>query len=108
MIEALVAIVFLAFGASLGFLTLWKIYHVVKASIEKNKHENKIAITEEDFDRMARAFIEHKKEMSQRLKNIEASLDGNPQNSVRIESPEERNSSPQLNNDLNQKQRVQQ
>jgi hypothetical protein len=68
--EDLIILILIGFGTALGCLILWKVFDIVRSSIKGNK----ITITEEDFDRLARAFIQHKKEMQKRVQNLEAVL----------------------------------
>jgi predicted PurR-regulated permease PerM len=61
-------IMFVVFVSGLGGLVLWKIFDLVRNSINKNESSH----SEERFDRLAKAFIKHKKQMEQRMQNIEA------------------------------------
>ena len=65
--EGLIQLILVCFGTILGSLFLWKVFDMVRSSINKNKD-----IPEEQFNRLARAFVEHKKEMTDRVQNLEA------------------------------------
>lgn len=96
----LIALILIGFGTVLGGLVLWKVFDLVRSSIK----ENKTAITEEDFDRLARAFIQHKKEMQKRVKKLESVMvEENENNFSEIEAPKNKGS---LNNDLQEKNKV--
>lgn len=70
--EFLVPLLILSFFTVLGGLVLWKIFDIVRTSI----HKDKGMYDQESFERMAQAFINHKKETEQRLRNIETALSG--------------------------------
>lgn len=53
--------------ALVGYLAA-KTFGLIKAWINRNNN----SIPEEQFDRLAKAFMEHKKETQRRLKNLEA------------------------------------
>jgi len=79
---------------------------LIKAWINRQK-EQQAAVDEESFNRLARAFMQHKKEMTERIQNIEAVLSDSNEKSVdnfqQIEAP---NNDKSLTNDLQQKDRV--
>ncbi|MDR8393473.1 hypothetical protein NC796_20125 [Aliifodinibius sp. S!AR15-10] len=101
--EELVAIILLGFGTILGCLILWKIYHVIKSSIDKDS----ASIKEENFDRLARAFIQHKKDMNERVENLEAIIaDNDGVEKDQYPQIEEHREDGRLKNDLKQKDRV--
>ena len=79
---------------------------LIKAWINRQK-EQQSAVDEESFNRLARAFMQHKKEMTERIQNIEAVLSDSNEKSVdnfqQIEAP---NNDKSLTNDLQQKDRV--
>lgn len=64
----IIAMVLILFGTVLGCMLLWKLATVIQNSIKKNKNTG----YEESFDRLAHAFIQHKKDTDRRLQNIEA------------------------------------
>ncbi|MGD8427120.1 MAG: hypothetical protein PVH63_05780 [Balneolaceae bacterium] len=99
--EELVILILIAFGTVLGCLLLWKIYHVIKSSIQKDN----LSIGEEDFDRLARAFIQHKKEMQKRVQNLEAII-ANKENGKDFIQIEETDRNSKLSNDLKNKDKV--
>lgn len=64
-------------------------------------------IDEETFNRLARAFMEHKKEMTKRIENLETIIaESDTSTNVDFEEIEASNSGSKLANDLNQKDRV--
>ena len=65
--EGLIQLILVCFGTILGSLFLWKVFDMVRSSINKNK-----TIPEKQFNRLARAFVEHKKEMTERVQDLEA------------------------------------
>lgn len=96
----LIALILIGFGTVLGCLVLWKVFDIVRSSIK----ENKTSITEKDFDRLAKAFIQHKKKMQKRVKHLESVIvEENEYNFSEIEAPENKGS---LNNDLQEKNKV--
>jgi cysteinyl-tRNA synthetase len=88
---------------SFAAFVLSGIYRLIKMKMQSGNAE----VDEETFDRLARAFIDHKKEMTKRVENLESivadtdsSMDDNLE---QIEAPKHVD---QLTNDLNQKQRA--
>lgn len=102
MLEGIVIVILLFFGTCFGGLILWKIFDMVRSSI---KGKDNIEVTAEDFDRLARAFMQHSKEMQERVQNLEAVIanDGEQGQQSQIEAPKNRSN---LSNDLKQKDRV--
>ncbi len=66
--EFIVAIVAIVFGTAFTGFVLYLLFSTIKAWINKKNSP----IDEEGFDRMARAFIQHKKDTERRLENLEA------------------------------------
>ncbi len=66
--DELIAVILIAFGTIIGLIILWKFFDIVRNSIKGKKGSD----LEETFERMAHAFINHKKETERRLQNIEA------------------------------------
>lgn len=66
--EMIVALVGAIGGIALVGFIVAKITGLIKSWINRNKN----AIPEEEFDRLARAFIEQKKDTQRRLQNLEA------------------------------------
>lgn len=84
---------------SFAALVCTGVYRVVMVKLKKDT-----GIDEETFERLAKAFIDHKKDMQKRVQNLEAIIaddrgDGYPQ----IEEPRGEST---LTNDLDQKKRV--
>lgn len=68
--EMVVAIVASVGGIALVGFIFAKIVGLIKAWINRNN----TAITEEDFDRLAQAFMEHRKRSERRIQHLEAIL----------------------------------
>jgi 20S proteasome alpha/beta subunit len=68
-----------AIGCVTGLIKTWM-----------DKHYNESSIDEESFEQLAKAFIQHKKEMQERVRNLEAIItDEDEKNSFeQIEAPE--------------------
>lgn len=89
--EFIVAIVAIACATSL-----------IKEWINRDKNSG---VDEEGFDRLAKAFMQHKKEMQERVQNLEAIIAEDEENKYsQIETPDNESS---LTNDLQEKNRVQ-
>ncbi|WP_138431244.1 hypothetical protein [Fodinibius saliphilus] len=103
--ETLIGLIFIGFGTFLGGLIMWKLFDMVRSSVNKNK---KTTIDVEDFDKLARAFIQHTKEMEQRVQNIEEAIAGQQDDNesfIELEAPQVKEEG--LTNDLNTKDGVQ-
>lgn len=75
---------------------------LIKAWINRNQNNS---IDEESFNRLARAFMQHKKEMEKRIRNLEAAEADTVEDDFQdIEVPEGEGT---LTNDLQQKNRIQ-
>lgn len=76
---------------------------LIKTWMDKNETEG---LNEESFNKLAQAFIEHKKEMQERVQNLEAIIaEEEEENSYsQIEASSSERS---LTNDLQEKNRVQ-
>jgi hypothetical protein len=98
--EVAIVIIAIVFGSILGIVVVSKLAGLIKAWINRNKN----SYDEEKFERLAKAFIQHKKSTERRLKNLEApegkknknsSISGKPakegrlQNKVQINPKEE-------------------
>lgn len=113
-----IIIVFIVF--SFAAFVCGGIYKLIRAKIDKTD------IDEDTFDRLAKAFVEYKKETNQRIQNLEAviaeegSVSGSSSSANQIEASrstieiEEKPEAPNkqstrrgLTNDLNHKQRIQ-
>lgn len=66
--EMVVALVGAVGGIALVGYIFAKIVDLIKAWINRNN----TSITEQDFDRLAKAFMEHKKDTKRRIQNLEA------------------------------------
>lgn len=78
---------------------------LIKAWINRNKKNN--SVDEESFNRLARAFMQHKKEMKKRVENLEAIItdeEGEKHSYAEIEAPKQEGT---LTNDLKQRDKVQ-
>lgn len=66
--EMVVAVVGAVGGIALVAFIFSKVVGLIKTWINRNN----IAITEKDFDQLARAFMENKQDMNRRIQNLEA------------------------------------
>lgn len=74
--------------------------------ISKKLHQND-EIDSETFERLARAFMQHKKEMEKRVQNLEAIISADDDKSEgRYAQIEEPNEASKLTNDLRTKDKV--
>ena len=87
--EMVVAIVASVGGIALVGYVFAKITGLISSWINRNKG----GVPDEEFDRLARAFMEHKKDTQRRLKNLEAiiadedEVSGGSQSNKQIEAP---------------------
>lgn len=63
-----VIIVAIVFGSILGMIAIPMLINLAKKWIDRNNS----SIPEEQFDRLAKAFMQYKKDTEQRLQNLEA------------------------------------
>lgn len=85
--EFIVAIVAIVFGTAFTGFVLYLIFSTIKNWINRKGG----SIDEEYFDRMAQAFIEHKKNSERRLQNLEAIVTGDEveSNQLELDEPEQ-------------------
>jgi len=90
MIIAVVAI-----GCATGLISSWM-----------KKHYRETEIDEENFNQLAKAFIQHKKDMLKRVQNLESIIarDNDKDDISQIEAPKKERT---LKNDLQEKNKVQ-
>lgn len=69
--EEIFIIILLMFGTIFGCILMWKFFDMVRGTIN-----NKSRWDEDKFERLARAFIQHRNKTDERLQNIEAILAG--------------------------------
>lgn len=72
-----------------------------------NRDKNKSGVDEESFNRLARAFMQHKKEMKKRVENLEAIISDQEDDTyshAEIEAPKNQDT---LTNDLQRSNKVQ-
>lgn len=100
--DQLIGLLVIGFVTALGCLMLWKLFDIVRSSIKGNKK----SLTEEDFARLARAFMQHKKDMQERVQNLEAIIAEEKKEKSNYSQIEASASDGSLANDLNQKDRV--
>lgn len=97
------ASILIFFGTCFGGLLLWKAYDIIKSSINGT-----VTIKAEELDRLAKAFMQHKKEMEEHVEKLETVIGDkeldNDKNYQKIEAPN--NAEGQLSNDLQQKERI--
>lgn len=65
-------IVLIVFGSIFGFLVLSQLISLAKKWVERNN----ASYDEEKFERLAKAFIQHKKDSERRFQNLEAIVTG--------------------------------
>jgi uncharacterized membrane protein (DUF106 family) len=89
--EMIMIIAVVAIGCVTGLISSWM-----------NKRYKDTNIDEENFNRLAKAFVEYKKEMTKRVENLEAIIADNENSNdfEQLEAPEEDRT---LRNDLQQK-----
>lgn len=85
--EFIVAIVAIVFGTAFTGFVLYLIFSTIKSWINRKGG----SVDEEYFDRMAQAFIEHKKNTERRLQNLEAIVTGDESETqpAELEEPEQ-------------------
>lgn len=87
--EFLIPIFGIVCGTLLTGVIFWKIFDVIKAWINRKSP----SYDEDKIDRIAKAFIQHKKETERRLQNIEAIVTDDEPKSVRSSSNHKLNES---------------
>lgn len=92
--EMIMIIAVVAIGCTTGLIKSWM-----------NSRYKENNIEEESFNQLAKAFIQHKKEMLKRIQNLEAIIaeEQNKNDFEQIEAPDEGRT---LTNDLQEKDRV--
>lgn len=88
-----VIIVAIVFGSILGMIAIPMLINLAKKWIDRNNS----SIPEEQFDRLAKAFMQHKKDTERRLQNLEVIIsEGDPEkssdtqsNSKQVEAPKQ-------------------
>ena len=68
--DSIIGLFLLIFCTSIAALILWKLFDITRNSIKKNKP----SYDEDRFDKLAKAFIRHRKKTDRRLENIETIL----------------------------------
>ncbi len=68
--EEVIGLIIITFGTIFGGILMWKFFDIVRTSIKKNK----AGFDEDKFDRLAKAFIEYRKDTDKRLERIEAAF----------------------------------
>lgn len=98
--EYTLAIISIVLGSGVLIIGITKITGLVKSWIERDKG----GYNEEDFNRLARAFMQHKKEMEKRVQHLEAIVTADePEADISYPELEEPQSERSLNNDLESK-----
>lgn len=92
--EFIVAIVAIACATSL-----------IKTWINRDRQAGEV-VDEENFDRLAKAFMQHKKEMKERVQNLEAIIAEEDEIESNYSQIEASDSDGSLTNDLQEKDRV--
>lgn len=94
--EFIVAIVGILSGAGLTVYIFMNIFKLIRTWIGGNSE-----VDEESFNQLAKAFMEHKKEMQQRMEKVEARLsDGEDYEQSDFAQIEEPSNEGSLSNDL--------
>lgn len=96
--EFVLAIIAIVMATGVLITGIAKCTELIKAWLNRDRS----GIDEEDFSRLAKAFIQHKKNMEQRVQNLEAGIAGSDEQSSHpeIEKPGDKG---MLSNDLNNK-----
>ncbi|MCW9706905.1 hypothetical protein [Fodinibius salsisoli] len=105
--EMVVALVGAIGGIALVGFIVAKVTGLIKAWINRTNTK----ITEKDFDRLAKAFVEHKKDTNRRIQNLEAIISEDsssstssadqieaPKQTIEIDEQEEQQESTEGNN----------
>lgn len=105
--EFVLVIVAMVMSAGVIIVGITKITDLIKSWINRNKQ----AYDDEAFDRLAKAFIQHKKQIDQRVAKLETSSDSSGDKSASSSSSgypelEEHRQESTLQNDLESKKRV--
>lgn len=99
--EFILSIMGIIAGTLVISLGIAKISGLIKAWIERDKNR----YDEETFNRLAKAFMEHKKEMERRVNNLE-SIAADENDELAYQELEEPGPEHTLSNQLNEKRRV--
>ncbi len=91
--ELIMVIAIVAIGCATGLISVWMKYHYSDSNIDRDS-----------YNQLAQAFIKHKKEMQQRVSNLEKIVveEENDSSFEQIEAPKGENA---LTNDLRKKDR---
>lgn len=85
--EFVLSILAMAMGTALLIVGITKITGLIKSWINRGE-----GVEDEAFDRLARAFLQHKKDTNQRLQNLEAIISSDDERGMtqkRIEEPKQ-------------------
>lgn len=97
--EFVLAIIAITMGCGVLIVGITKITELIKTWVGNNSE-----VDEESFNRLAKAFMQHKKRMEERMQNIEAVIAEDTDHSfAEIEAPKNEES---LTNDLNKKDKA--
>ncbi|MDX1671019.1 MAG: hypothetical protein R3211_01660 [Balneolaceae bacterium] len=66
--EFVLALVAMVFGSVVAIVVIAKITGLIKSWMNRNKN----TYSDEEFEKLARAFVHHKKEITERIQNLEA------------------------------------
>ncbi len=99
--EFVLAIIAITMSAGVLIVGITKITELIKVWINRND----TGVNEDAFNRLAKAFMQHKKEMEQRMQNVEAIIadEDGKDHLPEIEAPQNKDI---LTNDLEQKNKV--
>lgn len=100
--EFVLSIVAMVLGSAVLIVGITQISKLIRSWLNRNGEAH---FSDEEFSRLAKAFLQHKKDMEKRVQNIEAIItdDGEPGSYPQIEEPKDEST---LHNDLEQKRKV--
>lgn len=100
--EFVLAILAMILGASVVIVGITQISKLIRSWLGRDREAH---FSDEEFSRLAKAFLQHKKDMERRVQNIEAVIasEEEPSSYPQIEEPKEEGA---LKNDLEQKRKV--
>lgn len=103
--EFVLAIVAIVMGAAVLITGITTIGNLIKTWMKRGEGNH---YGDEDFNRLGKAFIEHKKEMQRRVANLETIIAEEGDTAENFSQIELKNDGSSLTNDLQQKERVRQ
>lgn len=103
--EFVLSILAMALGAAILITAIAKGTDLIKSWMNRGA-----GYDDEAFERLARAFMQHKKEITQRMENVEAIVSNDESKSSvnQIEAPSDNKQESLLSNDLEHKKKLRQ